>query len=183
MPALADSKVLTPEVREQVYAEVMDRALAWSVVLVTPGDIDRTGLHVCNVAGMRRAVAALAIRPSYVLTDGFPVRGFGVPTLAIWKGDHVCASIAAASVVAKVTRDRLMVALHDVHPRYEFAAHKGYVTPEHTSALRRHGPCPEHRFSYVNVARVAAPRSLASLVGPQAGPPVGHNELMAEETA
>jgi ribonuclease HII len=190
VPGLADSKLLPPAVREQVYAEVVDRALAWSVVLVPPGDIDRTGLHVCNVAGMRRAVAALAVRPSYVLTDGFPVRGLGIPTLAIWKGDQVAASIAAASVVAKVTRDRLMVGLHDVHPRYEFASHKGYVTPEHTRALDRHGPCPEHRFSYVNVARAAdvnvaraaAPGSLISLVATQPGPRhVGHNEVMAED--
>jgi ribonuclease HII len=86
-----------------------------------------------------------------VLTDGFPVPGLDVPGLAVWKGDRVAACIAAASVVAKVTRDRLMVALHDEWPAYDFATHKGYVTPEHQAALRAHGPCPQHRFSYVNV--------------------------------
>jgi ribonuclease HII len=106
---------------------------------------------VCNLVGMRRALAGLAVRPTYVLTDGFPVPGLDAPGLAVWKGDRVCASIAAASVVAKVTRDRLMTALHDRFPAYGFGEHKGYVTPEHTAALRRHGPCPEHRFSYINV--------------------------------
>jgi|BarGraIncu00222A_1022003.scaffolds.fasta_scaffold03593_4 ribonuclease HII len=204
VPGLADSKLLTPAAREEVYAEVADRALAWSVVLVPPAEIDRAGLHVCNVAGMRRAVAALRLRPSYVLTDGFPVRGFGAPSLAVWKGDQVVAAIAAASVVAKVTRDRLMIALHSHQPRYDFAQHKGYVTPEHTAALQRHGPCPDHRFSYVNVARTV-PRSSSPAVGlpAYAGPRpsrdrlataavvgetppaqwVRHNAVMAEETA
>src|SRR5664280_448762 len=180
------------------------RLAAWSVVLVPPAEIDRAGLHVCNVAGMRRAVAALRLRPSYVLTDGFPVRGFGAPSLAVWKGDQVVAAIAAASVVAKVTRDRLMIALHSHQPRYDFAQHKGYVTPEHTAALQRHGPCPDHRFSYVNVARTV-PRSSSPAVGlpAYAGPRpsrdrlataavvgetppaqwVRHNAVMAEETA
>ncbi|GAC1324318.1 MAG: ribonuclease HII [Mycobacteriales bacterium] len=151
VPGLADSKLLSPAVREEVYAEVVDRALAWTAVVIAPQEIDRLGLHVMNVVGMRRAVAALPERPSYVLTDGFPVRGFGAPSLAVWKGDRVAACIAAASVVAKVTRDRLMVELDPRFPAYDFAQHKGYVTPEHSAALRAHGPCPEHRFSYVNV--------------------------------
>jgi ribonuclease HII len=100
---------------------------------------------------MRRALARLAITPAYVLTDGFPVPGLDVPGLAVWKGDRVAACIAAASVVAKVTRDRIMVGLHDRFPHYAFDEHKGYVTPEHQAALREHGPCAEHRFSYVNV--------------------------------
>ena len=104
--------------------------------------------------GMRQAVAGLAVRPAYVLTDGFPVPGLGVPSLAMWKGDAVAACVAAASVLAKVTRDRIMTELGERYPRYDFAAHKGYVTPEHSAALLAHGPCPEHRFSYVNVARV-----------------------------
>jgi ribonuclease HII len=154
VPGLADSKLLTPAAREEVYAEVVDRALAWSFVTIPPQEIDRRGLHVSNVEGMRRALLALPADPAYVLTDGFPVRGVGVPTLAIWKGDRVAACIAAASVVAKVTRDRVMVALDASFPAYGFAAHKGYATPEHSDALRRHGPCPEHRFSYVNVRLV-----------------------------
>lgn len=153
VPGLADSKLLTAVARERVYAEVLARAVSWAAVVVPPGEVDRIGLHVCNVEGMRRALCRLELAPSYVLTDGFPVAGLPAPGLAVWKGDRVSASIAAASVVAKVTRDRIMVDLHDRHPVYDFAGHKGYVTPTHNAALEKHGPCDEHRFSYLNVAR------------------------------
>lgn len=152
---LADSKLLTPEGREDVYARVVRNAVAWAVVTVPAAEIDRCGLHVCNVAAMRRALARLAVPPAYVLTDGFPVRGLPAPSLALWKGDRIAACVAAASVVAKVTRDRLMTRLDEAFPAYGFAAHKGYVTPEHAAALEAHGPCAEHRMSYVNVARAA----------------------------
>jgi ribonuclease HII len=151
VPELADSKLLTALARERVYAQVVRRAAAWAAVVIPPQEVDRIGLHVANVTGMRRALAQLSVAPSYVLTDGFPVPGLDVPGLAVWKGDRVAACIAAASVVAKVTRDRLMVALHDQFPAYDFATHKGYCTPEHQAALLANGPCPEHRFSYVNV--------------------------------
>jgi ribonuclease HII len=154
IPDLADSKLLTPLVRERVYAAVVERAVAWSVVVVPPEEVDRRGLHVTNVEAMRRALARLELTPGYVLTDGFPVAGLGVPGLAMWKGDRVAACIAAASVIAKVTRDRIMTELHERWPGYDFASHKGYVTPEHQEALDRHGPSPVHRRSYVNVARV-----------------------------
>jgi ribonuclease HII len=151
VPGLADSKLLTPLARERVYAQVVRRAVSWSAVVIPPGEVDRLGLHVANITGMRRALAQLPVPPTYVLTDGFPVPGVDVPGLAVWKGDRVAACIAAASVVAKVTRDRIMVALHERFPVYEFATHKGYCTEMHQEALRVHGPCPEHRFSYVNV--------------------------------
>jgi ribonuclease HII len=154
VPGLADSKLLTETAREKVYAEVARRASAWSAVIIPCDEVDRLGLHCCNVAGMRRALARLPERPAYALTDGFPIAGLAVPTLAVWKGDRVAACIAAASVVAKVTRDRIMRDLDGRFPDYGFAEHKGYVTPEHQSALRRHGPCPEHRFSYLNVRAV-----------------------------
>jgi ribonuclease HII len=156
---LNDSKLLTAPVREQLYAAVVRRAVAWSVVVIPAADIDRFGLHVANLAGMRRAIAALGCRPSYALTDGFPVPGLGMPATAVWKGDATVACVAAASILAKVTRDRIMVELHDRFPEYDFARHKGYVTPEHSAALREHGPCPEHRQRYVNVR--AAARSVA----------------------
>jgi ribonuclease HII len=162
---LTDSKLLTPAARERIYDIVVEVALAWHVVIIPPGEVDRRGLHVCNLTAMRRALAGLAVQPSYVLTDGFPVDGLGTPGLAVWKGDRVAACVAAASVVAKVTRDRIMCELHEVHPRYGFAEHKGYVTPEHTAALARHGPCPEHRFSYVNVAAVAGRTGSRGTVG------------------
>jgi ribonuclease HII len=167
---LTDSKLLTPLARERIYAEVVRRALTWTAVLIPPAEVDTRGLHVCNLAAMRRALAGLTIRPSYVLTDGFPVDGLGGPGLAVWKGDQVAACVAAASVVAKVTRDRLMCELDSVHPIYGFAEHKGYVTPEHSEALRQHGPCSEHRFSYVNVAAVADRATWRGTVGVTSGP-------------
>ena len=162
---LADSKLLTPATRDRVYDAVLACAVAHSVVIIPPTEIDSRGLHVCNLAGMRRALAALAPRPHYVLTDGFRVDGLGVPGLAVWKGDQVAACVAAASVVAKVTRDRIMKQLHGEWPDYGFDVHKGYVTPEHSAALHRHGPCDEHRFSYVNVAAVARSKRRRGTVG------------------
>ena len=149
---LADSKLLTPAARERVYGRVVAQALAYAVVVIPAEEVDARGLHVCNLAAMRRALALLTTRPEYVLTDGFGVDGLGVPGLAVWKGDQVAACVSAASVLAKVTRDRIMVELADRFPGYGFAEHKGYVTAEHNAALERHGPCREHRFSYVNVA-------------------------------
>ena len=157
VPGLADSKLLTPLARERVHAEVLERASAWSVVVVAASELDRGGLHRCNIAGMRRSLARLDPAPAYVLTDGFPVSGLGVPGLAVWKGDRVSACIAAASVLAKVTRDRIMVAMHERWPAYDFATHKGYVTVEHRRALRRHGPCPEHRRCFITVREVDSP--------------------------
>jgi ribonuclease HII len=148
---LADSKALTEKARNAAYQQVMRAALDWSVVIIPSGDIDRLGLHVCNVAGMRRALAGMAARPGYVLTDGFPVRGLAVPALAMWKGDQVAACVAAASVVAKVTRDALMCDLSGKYPEYGFARHKGYSTRSHMKALNEYGPSPEHRMSFVNV--------------------------------
>ena len=154
VPGLNDSKLLQPAVREEVYAEVVMRAVTWSVVVIPAPEVDTRGLHVTNLEGMRRALARLDPAPEYALTDGFPVRGLTVPALAVPKGDATVACIAAASVLAKVTRDRIMVQLHERWPEYDFATHKGYVTPGHAAALARHGPCAEHRFSYVNVRRV-----------------------------
>lgn len=167
VPGLADSKLLTPGARERCYEQVLRRALAWSVVAVGPEECDRLGMHVANVEALRRALARLDLRPAYVLTDGFPVDGLEVPGLAIWKGDRVAACIAAASVVAKVTRDRMMTELHQEYPAYDFATHKGYVTTIHTLALERHGPCPVHRRRFVNVRRALgeAVEDGAGLVG------------------
>jgi ribonuclease HII len=148
---LADSKALTAQARNVAYGQIMEAALDWSVVTISAADIDRLGLHVCNVAGMRRALAGLASTPGYVLTDGFPVRGLQAPTLAMWKGDQVAACVAAASIIAKVTRDALMCELHLQFPDYGFSRHKGYSTRSHMRALDSHGPCPEHRKSFVNV--------------------------------
>jgi ribonuclease HII len=151
VPELADSKLLTAAARERVYAEVIDRALAWSVVVIPVADLDARGMHVTNIEALRRAVSLLDPGPDYVLTDGFPVPGLARPGLAVWKGDRVAACVAAASVLAKVTRDRMMLELHERWPEYDFAGHKGYITDVHSAALERHGPCPEHRMRFVNV--------------------------------
>jgi ribonuclease HII len=164
VPGLADSKLLTAKARERCYEQVLRRALAWSVVVVGPEECDRLGMHVANVEALRRSLARLEVRPSYVLTDGFPVDGLEVPGLAVWKGDRVAACISAASVVAKVTRDRIMVALDRDHPAYDFKTHKGYVTDVHNAALLEHGPCPEHRMRFVNVRRAAGLEPLAPSV-------------------
>src|SRR5580692_5404496 len=148
---VADSKALSPATREVAYRQVMRSALAWHAVVIPPADIDRLGLHVCNLTGMRRALAGLGGRPGYVLTDGFPVRGLAVPALAMWQGDQVAACVAAASVIAKVTRDAIMREVHASYPVYGFARHKGYSTRSHMRALAEHGPCPEHRLSFANV--------------------------------
>ena len=163
MPGLADSKLLSPQAREDAYAEVLRRAVDWHVVVIGSDQIDATGLHVCNVSGMRRAVAGLRTKPGYVLTDGFEVRGLGAPALAVWKGDRVTASVAAASVLAKVSRDRMMRDLHERYPLYGFDRHKGYVTDEHVRALDQHGPCPVHRYSFVNVVAAAGPSDRATV--------------------
>jgi signal peptidase I len=154
LQGVADSKALTAAAREEAYKEVVGTALGWNVVVIPSREIDAFGLHVCNIAGMRRALAGLSCRPAYALTDGFPVRGLGVPALAMWKGDEVATCVAAASVVAKVTRDLMMRDLHTRYPEYGFARHKGYSTPGHMRALTAHGPCPEHRLSFVNVGSI-----------------------------
>ena len=148
IPGLADSKLLTEGARETAYADIVKHAVDWHVTTIPHTEIDALGLHVCNVEGMRRAFAGLSKWPAYVLTDGFPVQGLGAPALAMWKGDRVAASVAAASIVAKVTRDRMMRELDTRYPEYGFCRHKGYVTGEHLRALAEHGPSPVHRRSF-----------------------------------
>ncbi|MHC1560400.1 ribonuclease HII [Actinomycetospora sp. C-140] len=178
LEGLTDSKLLTHDERERFATIIRRRALDWHVVLVDPPEIDRRGVHAANIDGMRRAVARLDVRPGYVLTDGFPVSGFGVPALAVPKGDLAAACVAAASVLAKTTRDRLMADLHQKRPEYGFDLHKGYCTPTHNAALTEHGPSEDHRFSFVNVAAAARGRSLD---GAMAG--VRHNGAVTVDEA
>ncbi len=155
VPGLADSKLLTEKARERCYAQIVRRALSWAVVVIDSEECDRLGMHVANIEALRRAVALLDVPPDYVLTDGFPVDGLGVPGLAVWKGDRVAACIAAGSVLAKVTRDRLMCEMHEDWPAYDFRTHKGYITDAHAAALLEHGPSPVHRMRFINVRRAA----------------------------
>ena len=163
IPALAgldDSKKLTERARDELYPKIVRFALAWRVVSIPAWEVDSIGIHVANIEGMRRAVAGLSAVPGYVLCDGFRVPGLNAPSLPVIGGDATAACIAAASILAKVTRDRHMVELDAKHPGYEFATHKGYNTPVHDTALAALGPSAEHRRSWRNVretARVATP--------------------------
>jgi ribonuclease HII len=151
LPGLKDSKLLTPKQRDVLAVKIREQAIALSLVRVTPAIIDRRGLHKSNVRALRAAVSRLDPRPHYALSDGFSVPRMPVPTLSIRKGDRVAASVAAASIVAKVVRDRAMKRLHRRYPAFGFARNKGYGTAEHWSALRDHGPSPVHRMSFKGV--------------------------------
>ena len=154
-PALSevkDSKELTETKREQLFDVVTNNSISYSIIEITPQEIDKLGLHKCNIEGMRRAVNGLKISPEYVLTDGYAIEGLAIPNVAVWKGDQVVTCISAASIIAKVTRDRIMRELDTQFPDYGFAKHKGYITKAHTEALQEHGPCIEHRRSFANIA-------------------------------
>ncbi len=154
LAALDDSKKLTARAREELYPLIRRYALAYHVVFIDSVEVDRRGVHAANIEGMRRAVAGLSARPGYVLSDGFRVPGLAAPSLPVIGGDAAAACIAAASVLAKVSRDRLMVAMDVTHPGYGFAEHKGYSTAAHGAALAELGPCTQHRQSFINVRRV-----------------------------
>jgi ribonuclease HII len=145
---LADSKLLTPNQRDVWFGRIRERAVSVAVCRSFPRRIDNRGLHVSNLRLLRLAIRSLDTRPDFVLTDGFPMPGVRLPHLSIKKGDVVTASVAAASVVAKVTRDRMMDRYHRRYPRYGFDRHRGYGTPSHRAAIARYGPCPIHRMSF-----------------------------------
>jgi ribonuclease HII len=147
-----DSKELSESKRETIFNLIQNCAKAISVVVVPSEEVDSRGVHAANLDGMRRAVLGLNVEPEYVLTDGYAIEGLGVPNLAVWKGDQVVVSISAASIIAKVTRDRMMRELDLEFPEYGFAGHKGYITAGHTKALEKHGPTPHHRTSFSNIA-------------------------------
>ena len=147
-----DSKEIPESKRDAVFELIQSIAASVSVVIVPAAEVDSRGVHAANLDGMRRAVQGLDVEPAYVLTDGYAIEGLGVPNLAVWKGDQVVVSISAASVIAKVTRDRIMREMDNEFPLYGFAGHKGYITAAHTKALNEHGPCAEHRTSFANVA-------------------------------
>jgi len=152
LDGIADSKVLTANARDEGYERIVRDAIAWTVCRCTPTRIDRRGLHKMNLWLLRRCVTTLPVEPDYVLTDGFAVRRLPMPNLSIKKGDAVTASVAAASIVAKVTRDRMMDRYHRRFPAYGFDRNRGYGTKEHRDAIREHGPSPIHRFSFRGLA-------------------------------
>jgi len=147
-----DSKDLTPRLRDELFDVVQEEALALSIIEISSKEIDEVGLHKSNLAGFRRAISALTVVPDYVLTDGYAIEGLDMPTLGIWKGDQVAISISAASIIAKVYRDRIMVEMDAKYPGYGFASHKGYSSAIHTEAMGKLGITPIHRKSFSNVA-------------------------------
>jgi ribonuclease HII len=150
---LNDSKQLSEAHRELLYSELTTHPqVEWSVAVVEVAEIDRLNILRASHEAMRRAIAGLATPPDHVLIDGRPVHPCPLPQTALVGGDALSFSIAAASVIAKVTRDRLMVELDAAHPSYGFAQHKGYGTPLHLAKLREHGPCAIHRRSFAPVA-------------------------------
>lgn len=158
---LGDSKGLTEAQRDALFPRIQTQALAWSIVLVHADEIDRLNILQATLEGMRRAIATLSITPTRVLIDGNRVpSGLRVDAEAVVKGDANIAAISAASILAKVTRDRWMLELDAAHPGYGFAAHKGYPTPAHLDALKRLGPCPAHRRSFAPVRAAMTPTLL-----------------------
>ncbi|MBU2229623.1 ribonuclease HII [Patescibacteria group bacterium] len=145
---LRDSKQLTPTRRKQIYLEIVKNALNWSVGIVPEQTIDRIGINEANALAMEQAVKKLLLRPDYLLVDYFLLDHVGIKHHAIVKGDQKVASIAAASIVAKVTRDYIMIAAHKDHPKYGFHAHKGYGTEYHHNKIKQHGLCKIHRISF-----------------------------------
>lgn len=148
IPGLADSKALTAAARERLYEVITRKALAWSVAAAQPTEIDTINIHQASLQAMRRAVLAMAPLPDLVLVDAFRIPDLLIAQRGVLHGDRTCAAIAAASIVAKVTRDREMLTHDAVDRRYGYARHKGYATPEHLAALARHGYSTLHRRSF-----------------------------------
>lgn len=147
-----DSKEIKENKREALFDLVIEHSLAYSIIEIPAAEVDLRGVHAANLDGMRRAVQALKVVPAYVLTDGYAIAGLALPNLAVWKGDQVVHTISAASILAKVYRDRIMRQLDEKYPAYGFAGHKGYITASHSQLLSANGPCIEHRRSFANVA-------------------------------
>ena len=163
---LGDSKTISPARRERLYDEIRAKALACCIAEASVEEIDRLNILQATLLAMQRAVHGLRLSPRKVLVDGNRLPVLKVPAEAIVKGDATVPAISAASILAKVHRDRLCLALHDTHPAYGFATHKGYPTAAHLAALRAHGACEAHRRSYAPVRAVLDQAALAPRINP-----------------
>lgn len=148
-PFVNDSKKLSPKKRDELYDYIREHAAAYSVKLVEPQRIDEINILQATYEAMRSAVAALAVTPEVLVNDAVRIPGIDLPQIPVVKGDAKCLSIAAASILAKVTRDRLMEEYDRIYPEYGFASHKGYGTAQHIEAIRKYGPCPIHRRTFI----------------------------------
>ncbi len=162
IPGLDDSKALSPRQREDLEPQIKARARAWAVGFASPEEIGRLNILGATGLAMRRAVEALGLLPAFALVDGNYAFSLPCPIRTVVRGDSISASIAAASILAKTARDRLMMEMDALHPGYGFAAHKGYGVPEHAAALERLGPCPIHRMSFAPIRRFLADQVLAT---------------------
>ena len=150
IPGLDDSKKLTEKKREKLFDEICEKALSYSIALSTPEEIDEINILEASLQAMRRSIDGLSIRPDFVLVDGNIDRGFSIPAKAVVSGDATSQSIAAASILAKVTRDRMCMDMVSEYPQYGFKKHKGYPTKAHKLAVYEYGPCPQHRRSFLS---------------------------------
>ena len=148
VPGIADSKVLTALDRERLYAEIVDAAVAWRICIIQPDEIDRINIHRASLKAMREAVMELVPLPGFVIVDGFRIPELPIPQRPIVGGDRRSTAIAAASILAKVTRDRIMIELHQADPRYGFDRHKGYATKAHLDAVAAFGYSALHRRTF-----------------------------------
>lgn len=148
---LNDSKQVQPEVRRRLADEIKGCVDAWAIGSASVAEIDRLNIYYASILAMERAIAALSCMPEYLITDAVRIRSFSGPQEPLIKGDARCAVVAAASIVAKVYRDALLEELDREDPRYGFASHKGYSTPEHLAALEHYGPCVHHRSNWARV--------------------------------
>lgn len=149
IPGLNDSKKLSDKRRRELFPLIQEQAVAYSVVMIDEKDIDRINILQATLCAMEQAIANLKIKPEFALIDGNREKDFGVPCQTVVHGDSRSASIAAASILAKVTRDNYMISMAEMYPEYGFEIHKGYGTKAHYQALREHGPCPLHRMTFL----------------------------------
>ena len=149
---IRDSKLMTPAAREKMFLRLNSEAVAIGVGIISPEVIDEINILRATHAAMKAALSDLSVVFDFILVDGLPVSGLPAPSMAIVKGDSKSVSIGAASIIAKVTRDRIMVELDDEYPQYGFAGHKGYCTSDHVAAIKRYGPCPHHRKSFAPIS-------------------------------
>jgi ribonuclease HII len=181
IPRLADSKIIPAERRQALFEVIQARAVGIGVGIVDQLTIDRVNILEATRLAMLEALRGLAIEPDLVITDAVSLPGLRCPQRNLIDGDARCASVAAASIVAKVTRDRLMLEADKLYPDYGFARHKGYATPEHLAALDRHGPCPLHRRSFSGVWRQGELFAGEGLDGPLPG--LRHESVAPAERA
>lgn len=146
---LNDSKKVTPKRRDMLFDQIREEALAYAVVMVGPEEIDRINILQATYAAMRKAIESLDLKPAVLVNDAVTIPGISIPQVPVIKGDARCISVAAASILAKVTRDRYMLELDRTYPVYGFASHKGYGTRQHIEAIKAYGPCPAHRRTFI----------------------------------